>query len=64
MLKSTIKTEIRVSPNGFEVWYSVDGGQTRQFHKRFNNMDDAVKETVSMKGYRRLLGDILNFSKK
>ncbi len=53
-----------MSPNGFEVWYSVDGGQTRQFHKKFNNMDDAVKETVSMKGYRRLLGDILNFSKK
>lgn len=59
MLKSTIKTEIRVSYHGFEVWYSLDGGQTRLFHKRFDNMDDAIKETVSMKGHRRLLGDIL-----
>jgi hypothetical protein len=59
MLKSTIKTEIRVSPKGFEVWYSVDGGQTRQFHKTFNTMEKAMKETVSMKGHQRLLQDLL-----
>ena len=58
MLKSTMKTEIRVSPNGFEVWYSTDGGQKLHFHKRFESMDDAVKETVSLKGYRRLLLDL------
>ena len=58
MLKSTIKTEIRVGPDGYEVWYSVDGGQTNHFHKRFTSMDAAVKETVSMKGYRKLLSDL------
>jgi len=58
MLKSTMKTEIRVSPNGYEVWYSTDGGQTLQFHKRFQSMDSAVKETVSLKGYRRLYSDL------
>lgn len=59
MLKSTIKTEIRVSPRGYEVWYSVDGGQTRQFHRTFDSMEKAMKETVSMKGHQKLLGDIL-----
>lgn len=58
MLKSTMKTEIRVSSNGFEVWYSTDGGQTSQFHKTFKSMDEAVKETVSLKGHQRLLSDL------
>ena len=58
MLKSTMKTEVRVSPNGYEVWYSTDGGQTSQFHKTFKSMDSAIKETVSLKGYRRLLSDL------
>jgi hypothetical protein len=61
MLKSTMKTEIRVSPIGFEVWYSTDGGQTQNFHKRFKSMDDAVKETVSLKNsvkFLRMFGQI------
>ena len=53
-----MKTEIRVSPKGYEVWYSTDGGQTTQFHKTFKSMDDAVRETVAMKGYQRLLVDL------
>lgn len=53
-----MKTEIRVSSNGFEVWYSTDGGQTSQFHKTFKSMDEAVKETVSLKGHQRLLSDL------
>ena len=53
-----MKTEIRVGANGYEVWYSVDGGQTNHFHKKFKSMDDAVKETTSMKGYRKLLSDL------
>jgi hypothetical protein len=55
MLKSTMKTEIRVSPNGFEVWYSTDGGQKLHFHKRFESMDDAVKETVSLRNSVKFL---------
>ena len=43
-----MKTEIRVSPKGYEVWYSTDGGQTTQFHKTFKSMDDAVRETVAL----------------
>ena len=58
MLKTTIKTEIRANGDVFEVWYSLDGGQTNQFHKSFTSMDKAIKETVSMKGYRRLLSDL------
>ena len=58
MLKSTMKTEIRVNGQFFEVWYSTDGGQTNQFHKKFKSMDSALKETVSMKGYSRLMSDL------
>jgi len=53
-----MKTEIRVRPKGYEVWYSTDGGQTVKFHKAFKSMDDAVKETVSLKGHQRLLMDL------
>ena len=57
MLKSTMKTEIRVGPNGYEVWYSTDG--KFKFHKSFKSIEDATKETVSMKGHRRLLSDLI-----
>jgi len=53
-----MKTEIRVGPKGYEVWYSTDGGQTTQFHKSFKSMDNAVKETVSLKGHQRLIMDL------
>lgn len=53
-----MKTEIRVSPKGYEVWYTTDGGKTRHFHKTFKSMDNAVRETVAMKGYQRLLIDL------
>jgi hypothetical protein len=53
-----MKTEIKKGPKGYEVWYSTDGGQTIQFHKSFKSMDDAVKETVSLKGHQRLLMDL------
>ena len=53
-----MKTEIRKGPKGYQVWYSIDGGQTIQFHKTFKSMDDAVKETVSLKGHQRLLMDL------
>ena len=58
MLRTTIKTEIRVNGGFYEVWYSTDGGQTSQFHKKFKSMDSALKETTSMKGYSRLLSDL------
>ena len=53
-----MKTEIRVGPKGYEVWYSTDGGQTIQFYKSFKSMDDAVKETVSLKGHQQLIMDL------
>jgi hypothetical protein len=53
-----MKTQIRKGPKGYEVWYSTDGGQTIQFHKAFKSMDDAVKETGSLKGHQRLLMDL------
>jgi len=48
-------TEIRVNSKGYQVWYSTDGGQTVHFHKTFDSMEDALKETVSLKGHRRLI---------
>ena len=53
-----MKTEIRVGPKGYEVWYSTDGGQTIEFHKSFKTKEEALRETVSMKGYQRLLMDL------
>jgi len=58
MLNSTIKTEIRVCCNGYEVWCSFDGGQSKQFHGRYSTMDDAVRETSILKGHFKLLGDL------
>ena len=58
MLKSTIKTEVRVSCDGFEVWCSFDGGQSSVFHGRYPTMEDAVRETVIIKGHYKLLGDL------
>lgn len=53
-----MKTQIRKGPKGYEVWYSIDGGQTIQFHKSFKSIDKAVKETVSISGHQRLLMDL------
>ena len=53
-----MKTEIRKGPKGYQVWYSIDGGQTIEFHKSFKTKEEALRETVSMKGYQRLLMDL------
>jgi hypothetical protein len=58
MLNSTIKTEIRPTSGGYQVWYSLDGGQSVLFHKKFKSMDNAVKETVILRGHYKLLGDL------
>lgn len=58
MIQSTIKTEIRVSCNGYEVWCSFDGGQSSQFHGLYTTMEDAVRETIILKGHFKLLGDL------
>jgi hypothetical protein len=61
MLRTKIKTEIRLSPNGktYDVWYSVDGGQSFELHKRgFTSQRDALKETTSINGHFRLLRDL------
>jgi len=55
-LKET-RTEIRVSPDGFEVWYSND--DKLKFHKTFKTIGAATKETVSIKGHQRLLDDLI-----
>lgn len=55
---STIKTEIRPVRGGYQVLYSLDGGQTIEPHKKFKKFDDAVKETVTLKGHYKLLGDL------
>lgn len=58
MLKSTIKTEVRIHPDGFEVWYSVDGGQSSKFHSSYESFEEAIKETMILKGHYKLLGDL------
>lgn len=60
-MKSTIKTEIKLSPSGktYDVWYSTDGGQSFELHKRnFKSMDEALKETTIINGHYRLLKDL------
>jgi hypothetical protein len=52
-----IRTEIRVSPEGFEVWYGDN--DKLWFHKKFKTIGDATKETVSIKGHQRLLDDLI-----
>ena len=52
-----IRTEIRVSPDGFEVWYGES--DKLRFHKKFKTIGDATKETVSIKGHQRLLDDLI-----
>ena len=60
-IKSSIKTKVELSPSGktYDVWYSVDGGQSFELHKRgFKSIDDALKETTSINGHYRLLRDL------
>jgi hypothetical protein len=55
---STIKTQVIPTKMGYEVWYSLDGGQTMELHSTHKTMDNAVKETVSLKGHYTLLEKI------
>ena len=60
-IRTAIKTEIRLSQSGktYEVWYSTDGGQSFELHKKgFATDKDALKETTSILGHYRLLSHL------
>lgn len=57
---STIKTEVIPTKKGFEVWYSLDGGQTMELHSVHKSIDLAIKETTILKGHYTLLEKITN----
>ena len=57
---TTIKTQIIPTKMGYEVWYSLDGGQSMELHSVHKTMDLAVKETVILKGHYTLLEKITN----
>ena len=52
---STIRTEVIPSRKGYEVWYSLDGGQTMELHSVHKTIDLATKETIILKGHYTLL---------
>jgi hypothetical protein len=47
---TTIKTEVITSKEGYEIWYSLDGGPI-QFDSVHDTMDEAIKMTVSLKSH-------------
>lgn len=53
-----MKTEIRITPDGYEVWYSTKHTKRAHFHKRFILWQDALMETTILKGCMKLMADL------
>lgn len=53
-----MKTEIRITSDGYEVWYSTKQTKKKHFHKRFIFWQDALKETTILKGCTKLMADL------
>jgi hypothetical protein len=55
-----IKTRIQLTANkkSYEVLYSYDNGTTFHLHKSGLTLDQANKESISIKGHIKLLKDL------
>jgi len=53
-----MKTEIRVNSNGFEVWYKGLGKRKLNHHKTCKTWEEAIKETITLKGLGRFIADL------
>jgi len=57
-IKNNMKTEIRVNSNGFEVWYKGLGKRKLNYHKTYKTWEEALKETITLKGLGRFIADL------
>ena len=59
-IRKTMTTTIKLSSNNktYEIWYTNNGTDFKLHKKGITSIDEAMKETIIIKGSSRLLSDL------